>query len=112
MPKDSGGQRAGPEGGWGDEDEPVAPTRGGFEPVKYLDDAPDDVWRDKLLWFFLPSLAVAITGWEALHNWFGTPDWVGWAFVVIDLAVYGLIAWRGPALVRLWTKPGSSTTQG
>ena len=94
--------KIGQRSGWttGDEEGPPF-RRAGVEPVTYLDDVPDDLWRDRLFWFFFPSVVIALTVWEWLHNWLHLADWFGWAFVVIDAAVYVVIGLRGPQLMRL-----------
>jgi hypothetical protein len=91
--------------GWGAGDEEGTPFKGrGVEPIRYLDDVPDDLWRHKLLWFLYPSLLVALAVWWGLNQWLHLPDWTGWISVVIAMAIYVVIGLRGPQLVAFGSR--------
>lgn len=66
--------------------------------MTFLDDTPDDRWRDVLTWLFLPSVVGALSLWVLLHRWFNLSNVYGWAFMGIDLVLYMLIGWRGRRL--------------
>jgi hypothetical protein len=87
--------------GWGAGDEESAPFEGrGREPVRYIDDVPDDYWgRGKLFWFLYPSLLIALGIWWALNHWLHLPEWTGWVSVGVAMAIYIVIGVRGRQLL-------------
>lgn len=91
--------------GWDAGDEESAPLKGrALEPIRYLDDAPDDLWRHKLFWFFWPSQGIALGAWYLLNNWLHMPDWTAWLFVVGAVVIYVVIGLRGPQLLSFGSR--------
>jgi hypothetical protein len=97
--KHAGG--TGRNAGWGAGDEESAPFEGrGRGPVRYLDDVPEDHWgRGKLFWFLYPTVLIALGIWWALNHWLHLPEWTGWVFVGVSMAIYVVIGMLGPHLL-------------
>lgn len=91
--------------GWGGVDEESAPFKGrGLEPIRYLDDVPENLWRHKLFWLFWPSCLAALGVWYVLDNWLHLETWTAWLFVGVAVAIYVVIGLRGPQLLLFATK--------
>jgi len=85
--------------GWAAGDVEGGPFNGrAREPVRYLD-VPDNLWSYTLLWFFWPSLLVALGVWWALNNWLHMADWTAWIFVGGAMVIYVVIGLRGRQLL-------------
>lgn len=89
----------GQSAGWAAGDKEGSPFEGGSrEPVRYLD-VPDRLSSYTLLWFFWPSLLVALGVWWGLNNWLHMADWTAWIFVSGAAVIYVVIGLRGPQLL-------------
>ena len=49
----------------------------------------DNVWRDRLVWLWLPGLAVLIT----IEDWLHVPQLIGWLSLGGFFLVFLLVAW-------------------
>lgn len=49
----------------------------------------DNVWRDRLVWLWVPSMIVLIT----IDDWLHIPQWAGWMSLGGLLVVFLLAAW-------------------
>jgi hypothetical protein len=86
--------------GWSAGDDEGAPFKGKVvEPVRYLDDVPDNLWRHKLFWLFWPSQLAALGAWYVLNNWLHMESWTAWVFIGAAVVIYVVIGLRGPQLL-------------
>lgn len=49
----------------------------------------DNVWRDRLVWLWVPALIVVIT----VEDWLHVPQLVGWISLGVLFVVFLLVAW-------------------